>query len=254
MPPVTLTHRPLPPNTIYPTGTAVRASAGKLPQDPDWREAPEMHRIEVPGSKSSFEMPAPHEHVAANRGKLEQLYGQDAVRETLEAKRNTYNNLRSAQRNMSGEETEAFGNFMRGQDPWIRSVNNSVQNSSCFEDAVFAILIKIVSKEQNRVMNEIKTLERESAGVGKFLRSQASNLAGMAGAAVGGLFGGTAAAGVGREIGKTAAEHAVGNEASRQIKFEKMKKMIQDLSTLEQVLSSIGDSMHQTGLRIAQKM
>ena len=169
-----------------------------------------------------------------------------------------------------------------GVDPNLESLQAAGGGGGCFEDKVFALMIKIVGDMQKQVEDRLKKLQDQAAaaekggeggggkkgGKGGFLGGIVKGVIGVAapivGAALGGPVGGMIGSAVGKAVsggggggggsgggsggatgggGGAAGGATGGGQESRNIEFEKIKFDMQKLSQMQQALSNVLNTM-----------
>jgi hypothetical protein len=140
-------------------------------------------------------------------------------------------------------------------DPNLDSLSCCGGAGGCFEDRVFALMIKIVEDQQKKIEERLKKLEEEAkkAEEGGGKKGGKGGIFGAVGKIAGGVFGGPVGAMAGGAIGGMVdgkmggggggGKDGAGGQESRNIEFEKIKFDMQKLSQMQQALSNILNTM-----------
>lgn len=215
---------------------------GKTPQAMD---APAgINRISVNTQDEFQKVPDPKTYRAQNPDLMGKVYGEEDSQGQVpgslrQRTQKTYDRLTQNQRRATAE-------MMQGEPGMTPEIRKIIGEAKSFEDALMAIMMHIAQNEQGRVMRRLRNFERTTTGVGRFMRDQASNVAEFGGGMVGQALGGPPGAALGRQVGKSAADSALGGEQSRQLEFEKIKFMMQKLNEMVSCLSNVLNIMHTT--------
>lgn len=188
------------------------------------------------------DVPSPSRYRNQNPEILEALYGDETGEEAASIRQRTQATLDKMTRGQRREAAEA----MRGETGIGPEIQAIIGGAKTFEDAIMAIMMHVAQEEQGKVMRRLRNFEKTTTGVGRFMRDQAANVAEFGGGMVGQFLGGENGATLGRQVGKSAADSALGGEQSRQLEFEKIKFMMQKLNEMVSCISNVLNIMHTT--------
>ena len=186
-------------------------------------------------NKSSSSMPTPEQEFA----KKNKISGH-----SIGLKMGASNTLHQTQEALNGVKSKQQSIL----DDLPLDMKKELGPNPAFEDVVMALMMRIGQREETKIMDRIRTMERGNSSVYGIMRHRAGDLGGVAGGLLGGYFGGARGAVLGSELGDKVAGslHGINSKESRQIAFEKLKYMMNKHNEMMSCISNILSNMHQT--------